>query len=82
MSYKWNPFTSKLDFFRRAIRSLLAAPSTPHEGEMYENALDDIVYIYYGGVWQVLHTLTSYSILMEDGDNLLQENGFRLILDT
>lgn len=80
--FRYNPFTGKLDFWRRAIRCLLVAPTTPHEGEMYENALDDTIYIYYGGNWQTLHVLTSYSILMEDSDSLLQENGFRLILDT
>ena len=83
MSFKFNPFTGKLDFFRRAIRSLITAPTTPHEGEMYENALDDTVYIYYGGTWQVLHVLTPADrILLEDGDLLLQESGFTLYLDS
>ena len=39
------------------IQILTVAP-TPVEGLMYINSSNDNLYIYYGGTWQILHTLT------------------------
>lgn len=33
-------------------------PSSPVEGMMYINSGDSKVYVYYGGIWQALYTLT------------------------
>ncbi len=33
------------------------APANPLDGWIYLNSLDYKIYIYYGGTWQVLHTL-------------------------
>lgn len=35
-----------------------SAPASPLDGWMYVNSGDDKIYIYYGGTWQALHTLT------------------------
>ena len=57
---------------------LASAPSGPAEGWTYINSGDDGYYIYYGGTWQLLHTLTPATpggfILLEDGFFLLQED--------
>ena len=38
---------------------IYASAPTAWEGRMYVNSGDDKIYIYYGGAWQALHTLTS-----------------------
>lgn len=55
--YRLNPFSGKLDYFER-INVSADAPSNPKEGTMYIDSDDDKLYIYYGGSWQELHTLT------------------------
>lgn len=60
MAYKFNPFISNLDFYERSyFRGVLASAPTSdlQEGDMYVNSGNDKVYIYYNGMWQVLHTL-------------------------
>jgi hypothetical protein len=70
---------------KSTFRGVLAsAPSGPQEGWTYINSGDNGYYIYYGGSWQSLHTLTPEAVeylLMEDGGSLLQENGDKLALD-
>jgi hypothetical protein len=46
-------------FSQGIIHGVLAAPpASPLTGWMYVNSVDHKVYIYYGGTWQALHTLT------------------------
>jgi len=64
---------------------LASAPSNPEEGWTYINSGDNGYYIYYGGTWQLLHTLTpataSY-FLLEDGFYFLYEDTGKLILES
>lgn len=86
MSWKFNPFTSQLDYYEQStFRGVLSsAPSSPSEGWTYINSTNDGYYIYYGGTWQLLHTLTpgtaSY-ILMENSDIFTFENNDRALLE-
>lgn len=49
---------------------------------MYSDDFTNIVYIWFGEQWQVLHILTPYdAILTEEGDYLLQEVGSKVYLD-
>jgi len=60
-----------------------SAPSNPEEGNTYINSTDNGYYIFYGGTWQLLHTLTPstpFFLLLEDGFYLLQEDTGKLIL--
>jgi len=80
MSWKFNPFTSQLDYYEQSqFRGILAAaPSSPTEGWTYINSGDNGYYIYYSGSWQLLHTLTAGAvsyILFENSDRMLMENG-------
>lgn len=80
MSWKFNPFTAQLDYYEQStFRGVLSsAPSGPSEGWTYINSTDDGYYIYYGGSWQLLHTLTPPAadyILFENSDRMLMENG-------
>jgi hypothetical protein len=49
---------------------LASAPLFPQEDWFYINSIDNGYYVYYGGTWQLLHTLTpaahDYWVL-EDG---------------
>ena len=81
MAYKYNPFSSKLDYYGNVIDEFVTAPSNPYQGQMYANAIDDTVNIWFGNVWQVLHTLVSSSVLLENGNYLLLESGFKIYLD-
>jgi len=40
------------------IPSYASAPTGPSDGWMYLNTVDNKMYIYYGGTWQELHSLT------------------------
>ena len=58
-----------------------SAPSLPEEGQRYINSGDNGLYIYYGGAWQLLHTLTPATLsylLLEDDSILLLETGDKL----
>lgn len=51
------------DYDGNTFRGVLAsAPSTPEEGWTYINSSDYKYYIYYGGAWQELHTLTPATV--------------------
>lgn len=85
MSAVVNPFTGKIDFTGSAyFRGVSASePTSPVEGWTYINSGDDGYYIYYGGTWQLLHTLTGASdsfLLLEDGFIVLLETGDKLVL--
>lgn len=78
--YVFNAITGELDLIELSpFRGVLAAaPTGPEEGWTYINSGDNGYYIYYGGTWQLLHTLTAGAasyILLENGDRLLFENG-------
>jgi len=50
------------------------------DGDLYINTSDNGYYIYGGGIWWLIATLTpsgtiTYRVLLETGDNLLLENG-------
>lgn len=50
----------------------------PEEGYLYIDPTDHKIYVYYGGTWQVLHTLTPASLiqrLLEDGSVRILEDG-------
>lgn len=52
------------------IPSYTTAPSGALDGWMYINTTDNKIYIYYGGTWQELHTLTittSAPVYIADG---------------
>lgn len=80
MTFKYNPLIGdSFCYFENAFQGVSAsAPSSPQEGWTYINSGDNGYYIYYGGGWQLLHTLTPASLsflLQEIGDFLLQEDG-------
>lgn len=57
---------------------LASAPAGALEGWRYINSGDNGYYIYYGGTWQLLHTLTPAVLsflLLEIGDYILLEDG-------
>lgn len=66
-----------------SFRGILGtAPSNPIEGWSYIDLSDNKYYIFYGGAWQVLITLTPPTdsfFLLENGFSLLEENGDFLI---
>jgi hypothetical protein len=81
MPFKLNVFTGTLDYYEaKTFRGVSAsAPTSPEEGWTYVNSGDNGYYIYYGGTWQLLHTLTPatlYELLLETGgtDSILLES--------
>jgi hypothetical protein len=89
MSYKYNPVSGLLDLVNAVtvqyFKGILAsAPSSPVEGWYYINSGDNKLYLYYGGTWQELHTLTPATLnylLLESSDFFLLEDGFKLALE-
>ena len=86
MSWKFSPFTGVFDYYKASTFKgvLAAAPSSPEEGWTYVDSGDDGYYIYYGGSWQLLHTLTPAALsflLLEDGFYLLKEDSDKLALE-
>lgn len=61
-----------------------AAPSNPDEGDTYIDSDDDKLYIYYGGTWQELHTLTPAAVvnrtIVGGGDRTLIGGATRTII--
>lgn len=83
MAYKFNPFSKRLDFYG-AIPTGASDPASASDGDLFINTTDDGMKVYYGGVWQTLHTLTAATpsfLLLEDGFSLLLEDGFKLQLN-
>jgi len=75
-------YVNETDYLFRGI--LAAAPAGPSNGWLYINSGDDKMYIYYGGTWQALHTLTPAALtylLLETGDKILLETGDKLALE-
>jgi hypothetical protein len=85
MSMKLNPTTGKFDFDSGNFLGLLGSePLSTIEGKTYINLVDNGYYIYYGGTWQLLHTLTAAAatyLLLEDSSFILLEDGSKLILN-
>ena len=89
IKYKRNPVTGQVDLVDVApadtFKGLLGAePTTATEGDTYVNVVDHNYYIYYGGTWQALHTLTPAALEfleLESGDILLLESGDKLALE-
>lgn len=83
--FLFNPLTGKLDLIGLTFHGVSAsAPSAPSEGDTYINSSTHGYYIYYGGTWQLLHTLTGASynyLLLEDGFILLKEDGDKIALE-
>lgn len=80
MTFKYNPLIGDgFCYFEKTFQGVSAsAPSGPVEGWTYINSGDNGYYIYYGGTWQLLHTLTAAGLsflLQENGDFILQEDG-------
>lgn len=80
MVFKFNPLIGDgFCYYERVFQGVMAsAPSNPVDGWTYINSGNNGYYIYYGGSWQLLHTLIvsglSY-IIQELGDYILQEDG-------
>ena len=65
----------------RVFPELLNVPTNPYQGQTYVDAITGEVLAYWGATWQVLHTLTpADALLVEAGDLLLQENGYKILL--
>ena len=84
--FKLNSITGLLDLVNtQYFKGILAsAPSSPSEGWTYINSGTNGYYIYYGGTWQLLATLTPLALnflLLEDATTLLKEDGFKLALE-
>ena len=63
------------------IRLVNGEPASAKEGALIIDTSDDGMKVYYGGSWQLLHTLTPSApsfLLLEDGFYLLLEDGFKL----
>ena len=89
MPFKLNALTGLFDLVNATTvqyyQGVLASPpSGPIEGWTYINSGDNGYYIYYGGAWQLIATLTPAALnflLLEDGTTLLKEDGFKLALE-
>ena len=77
-----NKYDPTLGEYRQAdYPKVLASAPTGQEGLTYINSSDNGYYIYYGGTWQLLHTLTPaqlYYLLLEDGFTMLLETSDKL----
>lgn len=83
MGYRINPFTSKFDYSKNTPRLVNADPASGKDGDLILNEMTGEMKEWFGGSWQLLHTLTdsrSY-MLKEDGDFMLTESGYKIILD-
>ena len=58
MSWKYNIFTRKLDYFKRkSFLGIFDIPPTTHKlGDRYINSVDKKLYVYYG-IWFAIHQL-------------------------
>jgi len=77
-----NKYDPILGEYRQADypRLLATAPSNPKDGYTYINTLDHGLYIFYGGMWNLLHTLDTQYLLLETGDVMLMETGDKLVV--
>lgn len=56
-------------------------PASSTDGTMILNTTDNKVKMWYSSAWQTLHTFpVDVLLLKEDGDNLLLEDGFNIII--
>lgn len=78
MPYVRDKFVGNL-FHEHPIKQVSSDPASAKDGSMIVNTVTNEMKVYYGGVWQVLHTLTASSpsfYLLEDGTSFfLQEDG-------
>lgn len=86
IKYVFNPFTGKFDAVTEvAVNVSNPDPSSPSEGLLTINSSTHEFKVYYGGAWQVLHTLITpehgASYLNEDGTYYLTEDGGRYLLE-
>jgi len=78
MSWKFNPFTQKLDYITSStILVSTTAPLNSVDGQLYINSVTDTMYVYYAGTWQELHTLVN-PLQGPDGEGLLGPGGENL----
>lgn len=66
------------------IRIVSSEPASAKEGSLIIDSSDNGMKVYYGGTWQLLHTLTFTStpaLLLEDGFYILLEDGSKLLLE-
>ena len=83
MGYVYDAFKGNL-FHEHPIRQVTADPASAKEGSLIINTSTDEMKVYYGGTWQILHSLTPSTpsfLLLEDGFTLLLEDGFKLKLE-
>jgi hypothetical protein len=82
MAFSFNIFTQKLDYYDSSFKGILSIdPASPDQGWTYINSTNHGYYIYYGGAWQLLHTLTpaeNVDLTNEDGTTLTNEDGTTL----
>lgn len=85
MSWKFNPFSGSLDYYENNFRGVLSSAPSGNDGNTYINSSDNGYYIYYGGAWQLIATLTpaaSSKMLLETGDRILLETGDFALLES
>lgn len=66
------------------IKVVGSEPASAKEGSLIIDTSDDGMKVYYGGSWQLLHTLVAATpsfLLLETGDFILLEDGFKLQLN-
>ena len=93
MPFKFNALTGNLDLVN-ATQDLssymqvfvqVGTPSSPIDGKtIWINTVTSEMRLWYGGAWQLLHTLTPATLsylLLEDGSSILLEDGFKLALE-
>lgn len=78
MGFVFDPLQGE-SFHEHPVRRVSANPASAKEGSLIINTTDGGMKIFYGGVWQTLHTLTSAALtffLQEDGTSFfLLEDG-------
>lgn len=79
MSYAFNPFSGKLDYYKKyRVPCQSAAPSNPQNGDLYFDTDDNTLYLYYGS-WIAIGstgTPSTYYFTLEDSSgSLLAETG-------
>lgn len=63
MSFKFNPFTGDFDYYENSFKGVLSSePSSPSNGWFYINSTNNTLYVYYAGIWQALHVLSTPTI--------------------